>query len=305
MRSPHVYIVGQTASGKTGFALDFIEDHANELDLEIINTDSLLFYKDLNIGTAKPSREELEQVKHHFVDICEVGEELTASAYEKKASKVLEDSKKSFLCVGGSGFYIKALDSGLLPLPETDAKIKAEVLDIPDPVGELKKVDPDFFEKISENDLYRVGRALEVYKQTGKPLTQWQKEFDSKPRAQKIAFEWDRSVLHERIKLRAEQMLKLGFVGEVEELLKNDPEVLKNWKPFSSVGYVQVTQYLKGEIKTLPDLKEEMVLRTMQLSKRQKTWFKKDASVTWFDSKDVGKAKVFLKAVFRENLWRV
>lgn len=301
MRTPHVYIVGQTASGKTGFSLDCAED----LDLEIINTDSLLFYKDLNIGTAKPSKEELGRVRHHFVDVCGVGENLTASRFEKKASELLENSEKSFLCVGGSGFYIKALDSGLLPLPETDLSIKEEVLQIEDPVSELKKVDPDFFDKISQNDLYRVGRALEVYKQTGKPLTQWQKDYAPKPVAKKIAFEWERSKLRERIEERAALMLKQGFVDEVKELLKNDSEVLKTWKPLTSVGYLQVVQYLSGEIKTLPELKEEIVLRTMQLSKRQKTWFKKDQTVTWFEAGDYKKAADFIRSAFEENLWRV
>jgi len=300
MRAPHVYVVGQTASGKTRFSLDFAEDFG----LEIINTDSLLFYRDLNIGTAKPSREELALVKHHFVDVCDIGEELTASRFEKLASKTLEDTNKKFLCVGGSGFYIKALDLGLLPLPDTDPKIKAQVLEISDPASELKKVDPNFFDKISPNDLYRVGRALEVYRQTGKPLTLWQKEFNPKPVAKKIAFDWDRSELHKRIKLRTKQMLNLGFVGEVEALLRDNPNILKNWKPISSVGYLQVVQYLNGVIKTLSDLEDEIVLRTVQLSKRQKTWFKKDETVTWFKADDFDKAKDFLKTAFEENLWK-
>jgi len=299
-RSPHLYIVGQTASGKTGFSLDVAE----KLGLEIINTDSLLFYKDLRIGTAKPSAEELSRVNHHFIDVCDVGEELTASAYEKEAGHLLDKSEKSFLCVGGSGFYIKALDSGLLPLPETDLKIKAEVLELSDPVAELKKVDPLFFDKISENDLYRVGRALEVYKQTGKPLTQWQTEFSARPLAKKIAFDWERSKLKERISQRADLMLKEGFVDEVRDLLKHKQKVLDSWKPISSVGYLQVVQYLNGEIKTLSDLREEIVLRTMQLSKRQKTWFKKDQTVTWFESGDYKKAADFIKAAFEENQWR-
>ena len=300
MRAPHIYIVGQTASGKTALALDFAEKHS----LEILNTDSLLFYKDLNIGTAKPSNEEFNLVKHHFVNICELGEELTASAYEKQASVALEKSKRPMLCVGGSGFYIKALDSGLLPLPETDPTIKAQVLKMEGSVERLKEVDPEIFEKISEKDLYRVGRALEVYLQTGKPLSVWQKEFSPQPLAKKLAFHMNREDLRKRVKTRTKEMLKKGFVFEVEELLKK--EVLKKpWKPLQSVGYQQVVDFLQGKIKTAALLEEEIVLRTMQLSKRQKTWFQKDKTVTWFDVKDYKKAYGFLNQVFKETAWRV
>ena len=206
--------------------------------------------------------------------------------------------------MGGSGFYIKALDSGLLPLPETDPTIKAQVLKMEGSVERLKEVDPEIFEKISEKDLYRVGRALEVYLQTGKPLSVWQKEFSPQPLAKKLAFHMNREDLRKRVKTRTKEMLKKGFVFEVEELLKK--EVLKKpWKPLQSVGYQQVVDFLQGKIKTAALLEEEIVLRTMQLSKRQKTWFQKDKTVTWFDVKDYKKAYGFLNQVFKETAWRV
>ncbi len=319
-RTPHIYIVGQTASGKTGLSLDACEALRKEgFEAEVLNTDSLLFYKGLDVGTAKPTKRERSEVRHHLIDVCEVGEELTASDYLKKAKEVLavkkkNDEKKKFLCVGGSGFYVNALDVGLLPLPETDLKIKAEVELVLDPVEELEKVDLKFFDKISRNDLYRVRRALEVYRQTGKPLSQWQAEYSPKPLAKKIAFDLDRDFLRKRITKRAHLMVDEGILDEVN-LLLNSGHV--EWRPLFSVGYLQALKYLKGEIKTKDEMIEEMVIKTMQLSKRQKTWFKKDKSVTWFEVSDKGrdqdvaiekarvKAKDYILKAFKEDSWKV
>lgn len=296
--SPHIYIVGQTASGKTGLSLEICK----EIGCEVLNTDSLLFYKGLDVGTAKPSKIEQKEIKHHLIDICKSGEELTAASYLKKAKEVLSTENKKFLCVGGSGFYINALDAGMLPLPKTDPKIREVVLKIENPVEELEKVDPDIFDKISKNDLYRVGRALEVFKQTGKPLSQWQKEYTPKPLAKKLAFDLDRDFLRKRVTERAHLMVKGGLIDEVKLLLELGH---KDWKPLFSVGYAQVLKYLGGEIKTETEMIEEMVHKTMQLSKRQKTWFQKDKSVTWFYFSEQDKAKEFVIKNLEGNLWKV
>jgi tRNA dimethylallyltransferase len=296
-RQPHIYVVGQTASGKSDFSLTAAE----KLGLNILNTDSLLFYKGLDLGTAKPSKEELNRVKHHLIDVCEVGDNLIASTYVKHAHQVLSQNKSSFLCVGGSGFYINALDVGLLPLPETDPEIKKQVAQIKDPVAELLKLDPGFFSKISKNDTYRVSRALEVYKQTGKTLSDWQKDFNPSPFAKKMAFYWERTELKKRVVERTNSMINKGLIEEVEALLRKG---LHDWKPLSSVGYFQVRQFLDGELKSIQDLKDEIILRTMQLSKRQKTWFKKDKSVKWFQASEQKQAFDFLKTAFEEKKWR-
>ncbi len=297
-KAPHIYIVGQTASGKTGFALDL----AKEVNAEIINTDSLLFYKHLDIGTAKPSKAELKKVKHHIVDVAEIGEEYSAATYEAEVIPLLKESNKNYLCVGGSGFYIKSIDVGLLPLPETDASIKEEVLSMKDPIKLLKEVDPETLEKISENDLYRVNRALEVFKQTGKPLSIWKKEFDPKPYAKKIAFFFEREELLKRVKERTKIMLKSGLIDETKKVLDVAGE---NWKPLQSIGYKQVLEYLSGDIPSLNELEDLIVTRTMQLAKRQKTWFKADSSVKWFDSSQREEALIYAKELFKENRWRV
>lgn len=297
-KAPHIYVVGQTASGKTSFSISLAE----KLGLEIINTDSLLFYKGLDIGTAKPSKIEQEKIVHHLIDVSAIGEEYTAARYEQEITPLLNKEKRSYLCVGGSGFYIKAVDVGLLPLPETDSKVKAEVLGIKDPVAMLKKVDPLTLEKISENDLYRVNRALEVYLQTGKPLSDWKSEFNPKPYAKKIAFEFEREDLLKRVKKRTEKMIDEGLIEETQKVLRLTDA---SWKPLQSIGYKQVIEYLNGDIKSLEEMKDLIITRTMQLAKRQKTWFKADSSVKWFSYSNYDKALEYAENLFKENQWRV
>lgn len=299
-KAPHIFIVGPTASGKSDFSLMA----ADSLGCEILNTDSLLFYKDLNIGTAKPSKEDLRLVKHHLVNICSVGEDVNASDYTSMAAGILKaPAQKKLLCVGGSGFYINALNKGLLPLPETDQKVVEKVDEVSDPVSILKKIDPQTLNTISENDLYRVKRALQVFYQTGKTLSEWKREYTLKPFAKTIGFKSkNRDELYERVTKRTKAMVENGLLDEVKEILK-DPKS-KNWKPLKSVGYLQAVEYICGEIKTKDELIEKIINKTMQLAKRQKTWFKKDKDTTWFHYNECQKALDHIKNLFEENLWK-
>lgn len=296
-----MYIVGQTASGKTSLSLKLSESFG----AEILNTDSLMFYKDLSIGTAKPNKEELRQVKHHLVDICEAGEDLNASDYSNKASKILEESDKRFFCVGGSGFYIDALDKGLLPLPETDPEVVERVNQIKDPLSDLISKDPRTLDSIAKEDLYRVKRALQVFYQTGRPLSEWKKEHKLSSYAKKIALHLERDELLKRVRLRTEAMLKDDLLlEEVKEVLKN--EASKDWRPLRSVGYKESLEFLRGEISSKSELKEKIITKTMQLSKRQKTWFKKDKSVKWFSNKEEFlRIKDYVEALWENDQWRV
>ena len=300
-RTRHIFIVGQTASGKTGLSLKLAKD----LDAEILNTDSLMFYKDLSIGTAKPSKEELLTVPHHMVDICDVGEDINASDYSEKAHDILSNNKKNFLCVGGSGFYIDALDKGLLPLPQTDQAIVEEVNALGDPVEFLKDVDPETLKTISEEDLYRVKRALQVYCQTGKPLSQWKKENVLKPYAKKIALHIERDQLLERVKLRVDMMFEEeSLIEEVKRALEDNKS--EGWRPLSSVGYKQTLDYLNGGYSSLEEVKADIVTKTMQLAKRQKTWFKKDPTVKWFSfNDDYSVIKDYVMDLWETEKWRV
>ena len=304
--SPHIYIVGQTASGKTGLSLDLCET----LNAEVVNTDSLLFYKGLDIGCAKPTKKELSRVKHHMINTCEIGEDLNASSYSVKAKKILSDKgedSKAYLCVGGSGFYIDSLDKGLLPLPQTSDEIINKVSEIQNPVEVLLTVDPETLNVIAKEDVYRVKRALQVFYQTGKPLSVWKTEFPLKSKVKKVAIHIEKDELLKRVKLRTEQMIKDGLIDEVKAILvHSEDRELKNWKPLKSVGYKQALDYLEGEYDSIQDLMDEIVLKTMQLAKRQKTWFKKDKSVVWFESKKDNKViKNFIIKTMESDSWRV
>lgn len=300
-RAPHIYIVGQTASGKTGLSLS-LADHFGS---EILNTDSLMFYKDLSIGTAKPTKEELRTIKHHMVDVCDVGEDINAADYALKAAFILESSKKTFFCVGGSGFYIDALDKGLLPLPETDPLVIEKVNEIRDPVLELESVDPESFNSIAKEDLYRVKRALQVFHQTKIPLSQWKSENILHPYAKKIALHLERDELLKRVTKRTDLMLKdSGLIDEVREVVKNPKST--PWRPLGSVGYKQTLEYLNGDIESLEELKEKIVTKTMQLAKRQKTWFKKDKTVKWFSGdQPLLEIKEYILKLWETDKWRV
>lgn len=293
--------MGQTASGKTGLSLKLCED----LKAEILNTDSLMFYKDLNIGTAKPSVDELESVPHHMVNICEVGEDINAADYANKADQILRSSDKSFFCVGGSGFYIDALDKGLLPLPQTDPKVVEQVSRIEDPVQKLEDVDSKTLKTIAKEDLYRVKRALQIYYQTGKPLSVWKEENKLTPYAKKIALHLERDELLKRVRLRVEKMFENdGLIEELKEALEKPNS--KNWRPLGSVGYKQTLDFLQGLYSSKEELKEDIVVKTMQLAKRQKTWFKKDENIKWFDyNEDYKKIKDYVLELWETKTWRV
>ena len=304
--SPHIYIVGQTASGKTGLSLDLCES----LDAEIINTDSMLFYKGLDIGSAKPTKRELSRVEHHMIDVCKLGEDLNAASYAQKAKKILskkENKTKSYLCVGGSGFYINSLDKGLLPLPETSYEVVKRVAEIKNPAKELLSVDPETLKVIAKEDTYRVKRALQVFYQTGKALSIWKKEYPLKSKVKKIAIHIEKEELLKRVKSRTEQMILSGLVDEVEAVLAQSKEKeLRSWKPLKSVGYKQTVDFLDGGYSGIQELKDEITLKTMQLAKRQKTWFKKDKSVVWFEfKKDYKDIKNFVTKTMENHLWRV
>lgn len=296
-----IFVVGPTASGKTRFAIDSAIMHKGE----IVNCDSVQVFQSVNIGTAKPTRSELNSVKHHLIDQIKKGQSCTAGDYRRLALEVIEDAKKRDLenlyFVGGSGFYFQALEKGMFEAGKVSEELHLKVREEgATPEGlqelflELKQADPETALKIGANDSYRILRAVELLRAYGEAPSQLKARF--KPQLLegpiiKIGLYVDRDRLRTRVVERTRQMFMSGLIEEVESLLK---EGFRNWSPLSSVGYKEVVAYLEGEL-TLQNAEALIVQNTMQLAKRQMTWFKRDKDIKWFDSEsEVGLAHDWL-----------
>ena len=276
-----VILTGPTATGKTSLALEAVKRIP---ELEIINSDSLLFYRGMDIGTAKPSRAELARAPHHLIDIRNPNEQFSAGDFVRAVEQVLRDLAnrgKRALFVGGSGFYLKALLYGLWDAPPTDLALreKLEAISQEELFQKLSKLDSEFALKIGINDRYRTIRALEMIELAQKTPTQLAHEHSGKPdeRFELWVIDRDTEVLHHRIAQRTEEMLQNGLISEVEALQKNFPES----RALGAVGYFEVTEYLAGHLPSgrklregLLGLRDEIELATRQLVKRQRTWFK-------------------------------
>ncbi len=280
-----IFVVGATATGKSQWALQL----AKKYNGSIINIDSIQFYEGLVIGSAAPSAEEKKLVPHYFYNDIKAPNEVTAGEFLRRFHVLLESNNLKFplFIVGGTGFYIQALEKGMYDIPEVSSELKILIEKEITEYGtekayaELIAFDPDT--KIHLNDAYRIGRALEVKRAFGKTMTQLQLDFESTKKFQlqlpflKIGVQFEKEVLLQRVITRTEIMLKQGIIAEVEYFVKSG---FSDWSPLKSVGYYEVLKYLGGELSKndLPDL---IVQSTMQLIKKQKTWFKRDATVLW------------------------
>ena len=281
-----IVIVGPTCSGKTRLSIDI----AKGINSEIISADSRQIYKYLDIGTAKPSIDDLENVKHHFVDELDPNEDFNVSIFAERAKKVIQKliiSNILPIIVGGSGLYIKALIDGITQSADTNQKIRAELLELRHTYGndylynELKKVDEISASKMLPQNWKRVMRALEVYRLTGKPIWQHHHEQNEniKFNFQQIGLLWDRKTLYQNIELRVDEMIETGFVEEVKRLLESGYS--KTLNSLNTVGYKEIIQYLENEISL--DRAIELIKRnTRHYAKRQMTWFNKDKRITWY-----------------------
>ncbi|WP_457934364.1 tRNA (adenosine(37)-N6)-dimethylallyltransferase MiaA [Pseudoalteromonas sp. SCSIO 43210] len=289
---PVIFLMGPTAAGKTALAISLCE----HLNTEIISVDSALVYKDMNIGTAKPDAEELVKAPHHLIDLLDPSETYSVADFRRDAVQKIDEfhrQGKVPVLVGGTMLYFKSLIDGLSPLPEADAVIRAELeaqakeFGWPHLYKELAKVDPKAAEKMSENDSQRINRALEVYRLTGKTMTELQKQ--KQPPLPYTFHQFaitpqERSELHARIEERFKIMIDQGFENEVSTLyLRKD--LHPNMPSIRCVGYRQMWDYLAGEIDH-----DEMVFRgiaaTRQLAKRQLTWLRSWPDVTWLTTGD-------------------
>ncbi len=285
-----IYVLGPTAVGKTQFSISLAES----LQWPIINTDSLQVYKFLDIGTAKPSASERERVPHFLFDYIFPPQTLTAASYTKDVVACLKKEKLSHaLFVGGSGFYIQALEKGLYPIAPISEAVQKMVENRIEQEGFpalyqwIQSQDPQYAEKMSANDHYRIKRALEVMMAQGKSVTELKKEMEThhrsplpEHRALKIGFRMNKEDLLLRVMGRTEKMIQEGLIDEVRSLLTED--FAQTWAPLKSVGYKQVNDYLNyGQ--TLIELKENIITATMQLIKKQMTWFRRDPNILWFE----------------------
>lgn len=289
INKPVIFVVGTTASGKTDWALKLAQATSGV----IINCDSVQLYKNLDIGAAKPTKEEQALVPHYLLDYVEPPEEMTAGKYSRDFFACMDKIPEGVpvYVVGGTGFYFMAIEKGMYPVVPVPPEIKKAVEEeLQQPGGieklhhELLQKDPEYGTKIHLSDQYRIGRAIELIRSQGKGVTEIQKEF-SESRSEfpypllKIGPSWDREVLRERIALRTKKMLEAGLLEEVKSLLDQGFET---WAPMSSVGYKETISFLKGSLNR-SELDEEIAKNTRQLAKRQRTWFQRDKEIHWFD----------------------
>lgn len=279
---PAIFLMGPTASGKTGAAVHLAE----KLPVEIISVDSALVFKDMNIGTAKPDAETLKQAPHFLVDITPPTQPYSAASFRAEALKLMAEITargKIPLLVGGTMLYFKALIDGLSDLPQANQEVRARLEAEAQAIGwpamhdKLAEVDPQTAARLQPNDMQRIQRALEVFEVSGKTMTQCYAEQQANTlpyNVLKIALmPSDRQVLHDRIATRFKQMLKDGLIDEVNFLLEKYPSLTIESTAMRCVGYRQVLEYLRGDF-ALEVLCDRGIFATRQLAKRQLTWLR-------------------------------
>ncbi|OTQ77420.1 tRNA (adenosine(37)-N6)-dimethylallyltransferase MiaA [Gilliamella apis] len=290
-----ISLMGPTASGKTAFAMELYDKYP----IDIISVDSALIYRGMDIGSAKPTKQEQQKYPHKLIDICDPAESYSAANFRHDAIEEIEKSLsngRTPLLVGGTMLYFKALIEGLSPLPAADSDIRQQIEEKANKLGwqaiheELKKVDPVSAQRIHPNDPQRLNRALEVYLISGKSLTELTQESgEALPYdiIQLAIMPEDRAELHQRIEQRFLQMLDQGFEEEVKTLMQRS-DLHTNLPSIRCVGYRQMWEYLNGDTSY-----DEMVFKgicaTRQLAKRQITWLRGwKQPITWLnqDNKD-------------------
>ncbi|OOZ15968.1 tRNA (adenosine(37)-N6)-dimethylallyltransferase MiaA [Solemya velum gill symbiont] len=284
---PAIFIMGPTGSGKTALAMELVES----LPCDIISVDSALVYRDMNIGTAKPTPDELHLAPHRLIDICDPDEAYSAARFREDAlceMQQITEAGRIPLLVGGTMLYFRALQHGLSPLPEADESVRTQLLEEAQQDGweamhrQLQQVDPAAAQRIHPNDPQRIQRALEVYRITGKPMTEVQQQKQELLPYRVLKLVWTpfgREELRERVAVRFRQMLEQGFEDEVRSLLEKY-DLAPDLPSMRSVGYRQMLQYIRGEI-SHDEMVETAITATRQLAKRQMTWLRKEEDAIW------------------------
>ncbi len=288
---PLIVICGPTASGKTALSIAI----ARALNGEIVSCDSMQIYRGMDIATAKPTEYERSQAVHHLVDFADPGDSFSVAEYIKLANAAILDihsrGKQPILC-GGTGLYVTSLvDNVLFDEFGSDEKLRKELYELAAEKGNayllemLKEFDPESAERLHENNLNRIIRAIEVYKLTGKTITEYNRDsklVDSPYNTVMLGINYrDRQKLYDRINLRVDLMVNDGIIDEAREVLANE-----NMRTAAqAIGYKELLPYFNGE-RTLDECLENLKMQSRRYAKRQLTWFRRDERINWIYADD-------------------
>jgi tRNA dimethylallyltransferase len=279
-----IAVVGPTAIGKTSLSIAL----AQNFNTDIISADSRQFFKEMSIGTAAPSKEELAAAPHHFIHHLTVGEDYSVGNFEKDALQKLDElfkCKPVVIMVGGSGLYVDAVTKGLDNFPKVDPKIRADLNQKLSTEGlaglqnELHHLDPDYYAEADIKNPHRVIRALEICRGTGKPYSSFRKKENLERPFETlyVGLTADRQIVYDRINLRVDLMITQGLLHEVKNLYER-----RDLNALNTVGYKEIFRYLDGEL-SLEEAVEEIKKNTRRFAKRQYTWFRKNQNIHWFN----------------------
>lgn len=285
-RKPLLVIVGPTASGKTSLSIHL----AKAFNAEIVSADSMQIYRGMNIGTAKPDKEEQQGIPHHMLDIIEVGEEYSVAEYARDARQCINDIHsrgKLPILIGGTGLYVQAIVDNIhfADIPSSDAlreelRQKAEAEGNQALWNQLAEVDPKLADKLHPNNQGRIIRGIEVYTLTNKPLSQWQYESRQHPSPYEEYMlglgHKDRAELYARINLRVELMIEHGLLDEVRWFKEQKVSLTAR----QAIGYKELLGYIDGE-ESLEQAKERLKQESRRYAKRQLTWMRKEERIHW------------------------
>lgn len=308
---PLVVLVGPTGIGKTEISIKL----AKELNGEIISADSAQIYRHMNIGTAKIKEKEKEGIPHYLIDIVDPDKEFTVADYKEMATKCIEDIHgrgKLPMVVGGTGLYINSLvyDLNFIDVAPND-DFREKYNNLADKYGNeyiynnLKEIDPDSTNRINISDRKRIIRALEVYNETGKPMSKYYKNFRKYNEDYDIAMvglTMNRKRLYERINIRVDKMIEEGLIEEVKNILNMNYS--KDLNSLKALGYKEIIFYLNGE-KTLDESINLLKRDTRRFAKRQLTWFRRDSRIEWVDYENFNNKDEIINYIIKYIIYKL
>ncbi|MDD2636602.1 MAG: tRNA (adenosine(37)-N6)-dimethylallyltransferase MiaA [Bacteroidales bacterium] len=297
-KSKHLIIVfGPTGVGKTDLSIQLAADFKTE----IFSCDSRQFYKELGIGVAKPDAHQLSTVKHHFINNVSIHDHYSISQFETEAISTLDEYFKTndiAIMVGGSGLYVDAICKGVDIMPDHDEKIRQEVIEFYEQNGiealrfELKRIDPDYYKIVDLKNPQRLLRAIEIYRATGKPFSQFRtnKTANRNFNIIKVGIDLDREILYNRINNRVETMIKNGLIEEAKDLHKYSGLVA-----LKTIGYTEFFNYFEScNEQSLEKTVQLLKRNTRHYARRQLTWFRRYKDAKWFKADELEKIKEYI-----------